>query len=130
MGTLKKIIIVDDHPLFLEIMEDMVKEYLDSIGSGHDGYAIYKCRNGKEALETYRKEKPVYCIFSDYRMPDMTGDVVMREIQKDDPGVKKYVVSDYASIPEYKEAVSRHGARMVDKQDSVEIRSAMEECMG
>lgn len=70
----KKIVIADDEPLFLDGVEDYLTER---------GYTVFKARNGADALELYKKQKPDLVLL-DLSMPDMDGDEVCREIRKKD----------------------------------------------
>lgn len=59
---MKKILIVDDEPIMLQVM--------DRILSGH--YKIVCSTSGKEALELFDRENPDM-VLSDLRMPEMDG---------------------------------------------------------
>ena len=65
-----KILIVDDDELNLEIMEEILSDY----------YELIQARNGKEALEQFRKYNPSL-ILLDIMMPEMNGYEACRQIK-------------------------------------------------
>ncbi len=71
---LKKILLVDDARLFLE----MEKTFLN-----RKNYRIFTATSGEEAIRIHRKEK-VDLILLDFYMPGMRGDEVCRKIRCDD----------------------------------------------
>lgn len=67
-----KVLIAEDNEISLELLSKMVALCGD--------YNIYKARNGKEAVELFRKERPEY-IFMDLQMPEMNGFEALKEIR-------------------------------------------------
>ena len=67
----KKVLLVDDVRLFLHLEETFFKR---------TGCEILTAGSGQEALEVSQKQHPDL-ILLDYLMPDMTGDLVCREIR-------------------------------------------------
>lgn len=59
---MKKILIVDDEPIMLKVMERILSDH----------YEIICCSSGKEAIELFDSEKPDM-VLSDLRMPEMDG---------------------------------------------------------
>jgi two-component system chemotaxis response regulator CheY len=57
-------------------------------------YEVIEAINGQEAVEKYKAHKPDLALI-DIRMPVMTGDRAIREIQKHDPGAKIIAVTAY-----------------------------------
>ncbi|MFH0871731.1 MAG: response regulator, partial [bacterium] len=76
----KKILIVDDDDLFVQLLSDTL--------SSHD-YEVIAARDGMEALDKVREELPAY-IFLDLILPKIDGVRVCRYL-KEDPR--------YSSIP-------------------------------
>ncbi|ABB14356.1 response regulator transcription factor [Carboxydothermus hydrogenoformans] len=68
----RKILIVDDEPKIVT----MVKSYLLK-----EGYEVITAFNGREALNSFYKEKPDLIVL-DWMMPEMSGIEVLREIRK------------------------------------------------
>lgn len=65
------ILLVDDEPDILELLEYHLEK---------EGYNVYKCTNGREALQQIRQVKP-HLIILDVMMPDMDGIETCREIR-------------------------------------------------
>ncbi|UCD84776.1 MAG: response regulator [Deltaproteobacteria bacterium] len=72
--TAKKILLVDDVRVFLEVEKSFLKR---------SGCQIITAKSGKEALEKIRTEVPDL-VFLDLMMPDMDGDQVCESVKKDD----------------------------------------------
>ncbi len=69
----KKILLVDDVELFLEMEKDFFRR---------DRFQLLVARNGEEAVEVARQEKPDL-IFMDLHMPKENGDEACRRIKAD-----------------------------------------------
>jgi DNA-binding response OmpR family regulator len=69
-----KILIADDEPNILISLEYLMKR---------EGYAVSVARNGAEALETLRRERPTLVLL-DVMMPAKTGFEVCQEVRADD----------------------------------------------
>jgi two-component system alkaline phosphatase synthesis response regulator PhoP len=67
-----KVLIVDDEPDILEFMEYNLKK---------EGYEVYLAKNGKEAIDLARKERPQLIIL-DIMMPVMDGIEACRQIRE------------------------------------------------
>lgn len=68
----KKILLIDDELDFLEIMGHRIRSW---------GYEVMPVSSGKEAIDNLKSEKPDVIIL-DYKMPDMDGVVVLKQIRK------------------------------------------------
>jgi len=71
-----KILIVDDEPHIRLLLEQTLEEL------ENEGVDLLTAENGREALETVKREKPAL-VFLDIMMPRMNGFDVCREIKKD-----------------------------------------------
>ena len=67
----KRILIVDDDPVLLRMLEKILKR---------DGYHVTKANNGKIGLEKAEKEDP-FLIVLDILMPDIDGVEVARRLR-------------------------------------------------
>ncbi len=86
---LETVLLVDD--------EDFVRNFGERI-LGRYGYNVLVAKNGKEALEIYRKEKDnISLVILDLIMPEMGGKQCMKELLKIDLAVKVLVASGYES---------------------------------
>jgi len=72
-STQKKIMIVDDSPVMLRNL----KNILDT------KYTIYLSTSGKQALHAIPEKKPDL-VFLDYKMPDLDGKAVFEAMQEDE----------------------------------------------
>ena len=69
-----KILIADDEPNILISLEYLMKR---------EGYAVSVARDGTEALDTLRRERPALVLL-DVMMPGKTGFEVCQEVRADD----------------------------------------------
>ena len=83
-----KILIVDDEPGALEILEACIEDTATT---------IYKALDGKEGWETYIKVKPDIVI-TDYRMPGYNGLELATMIKKENPTCPIVLVSGCMNI--------------------------------
>jgi DNA-binding response OmpR family regulator len=72
----KKILIVDDEPNIVILMEQALEELED------EGVELLTARNGQEALETIKNEQP-NLVFLDVMMPKMSGLEVCQIVKQD-----------------------------------------------
>ncbi len=70
----KKILLVDDDPDFLQLLEFDLKK---------QGYTIVTAGNGEEGLEKAHAEKPALIIL-DIKMPKMDGYTFVRRLKKEE----------------------------------------------
>lgn len=85
------ILLVDDDPL----IRSLGKELLE-----HLGYQVEAARDGREALEIYRRLENVDLVILDYYLPDRDGLKVLADLLAFDPGVRVLVASGYFSTQE------------------------------
>jgi len=72
----------------------MTRVYLESLG-----YKVLEAENGSEALRISREYKdPIDLLLTDIVMPGMRGDDLVREIQKERPGIAALFISGYADV--------------------------------
>jgi DNA-binding response OmpR family regulator len=69
-----KILIADDEPNILISLEYLMKR---------EGYEVHLARDGQEALDTLRRERP-RLVLLDVMMPRKTGFEVCQEVRSDD----------------------------------------------
>ena len=87
-GT-ETVLLVDDEDVVRELGERILRK---------GGYSVLTATNGKEALETYAKEKDrIALIILDLIMPGMGGKDCLRELLKIDPSLRILVASGLAS---------------------------------
>lgn len=82
-----KILVVEDEPQILELMEDMLKRM---------GYQVLKASNGEKALEIFRNEKDdIKMAIIDILMPVMDGVKLLKALKAIKPDFKILVSSGY-----------------------------------
>ena len=69
------ILLVDDEPNILEVLEIVLKDA---------GMDAYKCTSGRDALRILR-ERPFDLVISDIRMPDLSGVQLLEEAKQFTP---------------------------------------------
>ncbi|HEU4394469.1 MAG TPA: response regulator, partial [Planctomycetota bacterium] len=72
-----KVLVCDDEPFILKALTFIVKK---------EGHTVLEARNGEEALEVIRAQRPSL-VFLDVMMPRKNGYEVLEEVRKD-PVVK------------------------------------------
>ncbi|MBI5568695.1 MAG: PAS domain S-box protein [Desulfomonile tiedjei] len=96
-GGSETILVVEDE----DHIRDLGKRYLDRAG-----YTVLEARNGREALELYRREtKRISLIILDLIMPEMGGKQCMEQLVKINPEAKVLIASGYSSGGSEKEVV-------------------------
>ena len=68
---MKSVVVVDDEPRILDLVESILKS---------EGYKIVKARSGQECLNKVAESKPDL-ILLDIKMPEMDGWMVYRELR-------------------------------------------------
>lgn len=88
---IKSILIVDDEPHILLLMQQTLEDFAETI-------VIHKANNGKDALALIKKEIPDL-VFLDVMMPHLSGLEICEKV-KQDPALKHiYVVLLTARAP-------------------------------
>ena len=87
MSTLKKILVVDDDPV--------VAKSFDRVLAGK-GYAVISAANGEEALRKLNAET-YDVVFTDIKMPGMSGIEVAERVKKSQPWLPVVIVTGFGS---------------------------------
>ena len=82
-----KVLIVDDHPIVRQGLQQILKETVDIVVAGEVG-------NGAEVLKTVM-ENEVDVILLDIAMPGRNGLEIMREVKQIKPEVRVLILSTY-----------------------------------
>ena len=117
----KKILIVDDEPLNLELLE---RELL-----AHE-YTVESARNGEEALEKVDSFVPDLVLL-DYMMPDMSGLEVLKELRRRKYDLPVVMITAYGTIERVVEAMKEGAYDLVTKPfDPDHLRIVIEKALG
>ena len=90
-----KILIVDDEPFNLDLLEQELSDL---------GYAVARADDGAQALLQVDKTDPELVLL-DYRMPDMNGIEVLRAIRESKPNLPVIIITAHGSIERAVEAI-------------------------
>jgi len=90
-----KILIVDDEPFNLDLLEQELGEL---------GYATERAHNGAQALQKIASVDPSLVLL-DYQMPDMNGIEVLRKVRQTDKDLPVVLITAHGSIERAVEAV-------------------------
>jgi len=83
-----KILVVDDE----EIQRDLLKGFLEK-----QGYEVSAAADGHEALKLFSRF-PFQLVLLDNRMPDISGDQVLRKIKAINPLVRSIMITAFGSV--------------------------------
>ncbi len=77
-----KVLIADDEPLFITVLENALKNL---------GHSVSSASNGKEALNLWKKEE-IPLVITDWLMPEMTGIELCTKIRKEKREFYTYII--------------------------------------
>ncbi|WP_051689768.1 PAS domain S-box protein [Pelobacter seleniigenes] len=84
-----KVLLVDDEEAIRNIGAEMLREL---------GFSVLTCNDGKEALQTYRREEDIDFVILDLTMPKMGGEQCLQELKKINENVKVIISSGYNEL--------------------------------
>jgi PAS domain S-box-containing protein len=91
------ILVVDDEESILNIISQLLQSH---------GFEVIEARNGKEAL-TKLKNESFSVIFSDQKMPVITGIDLLKKSKELNPNTVRVLLSGYADLDMAKEAIAQ-----------------------
>lgn len=119
--TGKKILVCDDSVLARKQLMDAVKEI-------SDGAVFIEGKNGAEAVELYKSEKPDL-VFMDIVMPEKDGNTALSEIREFDKDALIIIVSSVGTQDQLKKAIQLGAKDFIQKpfeknqiQEIIELR--------
>lgn len=92
-----KLLIADDHPIFRKGLKDILEGSFSDI-------EIIECKNGREALEAIKKQKPSISIL-DINMPELNGIEVSNIVTKEKLGTRIVILTMYRDREMVKKAM-------------------------
>jgi CheY-like chemotaxis protein len=111
MNALRKVLIVDDDPV--------VRKSFDRVLTGK-GYAVITAENGEEALRKLNEEK-YDLVYTDIRMPGMSGLEVAEEVKARKPWTPVVIITGYGTDAAEARAKAAGVANFVHKPLSPEM---------
>ncbi len=90
------LLLVDDEMNVLKALQRLLR---------NEGYQIYTCTNGLDALALLAKH-PVQVVVSDQRMPRMTGSELLTQVKALYPHTVRIILSAYADFDAIKDAIN------------------------
>lgn len=98
-----KVLIIDDDPFQIEILEEFIKE------CGHNVFSTTNPSRAPELILThYNNLNPFDIVFVDYMMPEMDGIELCRKLAAIDPAVALIVITSDNSL-ETRNNISKFG---------------------
>ena len=112
-----RVLLVEDNQILREAFGESLSEHFPPM-------AIDEAGNSEEALQKITVTPPHF-IFTDIRLPGISGLRLTQMIKKDFPNIRIAIVTGY-DLPEYREAAVQYGAEgFFDKEslqwDQVEV---------
>ena len=115
---MKKIVVVDDNKMFLDVLKTLVEN------TNKD----FKCMaflNPEDALQYIIDEKDIYTVISDYEMPQMSGLTLANKIIEALPTTKIIVMSghdtNYLRKHTLKAGIDENDFRFLCKSDIINL---------
>ena len=100
-----KILLVDDEPDIIEVIQDRLEAY---------GFTVITARTGLEALKKLSVEK-FDGVFLDVKMPEMGGIEALEEIRKRDQKIPVIIITSSSSREAAIEAVAKGASEYILK---------------
>ncbi len=119
--TNKKILVCDDSVLAR-------KQLIDAVNEVSSGGTFLEAKNGAEAVDVYKKEKPEL-VFMDIVMPQKDGTQALEEIRSFDEDATIIIVSSVGTQEQLKKAIQLGAKDFIQKpfeknqiQEIIELR--------
>jgi DNA-binding NtrC family response regulator len=114
----QSILVVDDE----EIIRDLLTEVLED-------YAVSIAVDGQEAIDKIGADH-FDLVITDLRMPNISGEEVVRFARQESPKTKVIVISGYSSLRTVSESISHGACAFLSKPFSIkELVQAVEEAL-
>jgi DNA-binding NtrC family response regulator len=94
-----------DHGMKILIVEDEKNQRELLASSLNDEYEVVEANSGEKALDCFKSDRSIGIIISDFRMPEMDGIELLRQVKKIDPGTIFILITAYASVASAVEAL-------------------------
>jgi two-component system, NtrC family, response regulator AtoC len=104
--TQRKLLIVDDEPALVEILQEYLGPVCDQ---------ILTAKNGAEALSLIRSSSDISAVLSDINMPVMTGLELLETLRKEFNAIPFVVLTAYGDKQSYQKAVNLNATDFLEK---------------
>jgi CheY-like chemotaxis protein len=105
--TAPGILVVDDDPLLLNLLRAILVR---------QGFHVWACPSGQEALATYRRHQAdVAVVLLDVCMPGLDGPATLAELRRLDPGVRACFMSGHTGEYAIEDLFSLGAVRFYEK---------------
>ena len=106
------VLFVDDEEIVLDVGVKMLEKM---------GYTVFGARDGKEAIEIYKKNQgKVDIVILDFHMPQMDGERVYEELKRIDPDLKILISTGYINNKQAAELLKRGCDGIIQKPFKIE----------
>ena len=106
----RKILVVDDEIDFLEMMRLRLEA---------NNYSVVTASDGNEALEKFRKEKPV-AVLLDILMPGMDGIDVLKKMRSEDTKIPIFIITAFSNEERFKLANKFNASGFIVKTNDLQ----------
>lgn len=118
---------MDKHSILIVDDEEIIRDFLSEVLEDFD---ITLACDGDEAIEKL-KAKRFDLILTDMRMPNVSGEEVVKAAREEDPDAKVIVISGYASLYTVSQSVNNGAFAFLSKPFSIKdlmqtVNSALE----
>ncbi|MDF1544103.1 MAG: response regulator [bacterium] len=114
----KSVLVVDDE----EVIRDFLTEVLE------DDFNITTACDGGEAIESLKEHK-FDLVITDMKMPNVSGEEVVKFVEKSCPGTYVIIISGYSSLYSVSQSASSGATAFLSKPFSIsELMKAVEGC--
>jgi two-component system nitrate/nitrite response regulator NarL len=105
-----RVLLADDHPVFLEGM-------VSAVNAAQDLELVAACQNGEQALERIRALEPQVAVL-DSRMPELTARQILHALQEPTVPTRVLVLTAYAEGPDVYDLLEAGAAGYLTKDSS------------
>ena len=106
-STTPGVLVVDDDPMLLNLLRTVLTR---------QGFRVWSCLGGEEALTAYRRHQPdIAVVLLDVCMPGLDGPATLAELRRIDPGVRACFMSGHTGAYSPDELLGLGAMRFYDK---------------
>jgi len=101
----KAILVVDDEPAICDLLHNALET---------KGYTVFMGNNGREALETLRRNN-IAAVITDIRMPGMDGAMLLKKIKELFPDIPVMIITGYGTLDNAVDMMKQGAADYISK---------------